>query len=447
MALRIIVVKLAFDRRTASLRRAAPWCAVAALCVLVACKPAPSSPAADAPAVASAPVTITALIWAPDWPDEMRRIAAQFNRLNPDIKVELEFMSGNSVEANLKPKVAAHALPDLMSVNPNAYAAELADRGMLADVGASLAWQRLRPGLKSDWLSPNGKRFGIAGGVAATLIYYNKGMFRHAGVARLPTNFTEFLGLCERLKQAGFTPLYLSGDFPNLIANGAFSFGFANNIVASTPDWKARIVDGTLVLDNNAGADIFGKIRTLAQRGYTQPRLMQSGYPDSISSFAEGRTAMAFHGTWAAGGLLHPKDVEVGVMVPPWNDQGTTSVPVIGSETGFALGETANKAQALRFLEYLSGPGFAIQQKKRQNIAPFAAATAEGNDDPQILAYLAQIERAPVTASPYYSMLPANTIDVLHQLIGDVLSNRLTPRQAAQRLQASIRAEARSNNK
>ena len=41
--------------------------------------------------------------------------------------------------------------------------------------------------------------------------------------------------------------------------------------------------------------------------------------------------------------------------------------------------------------------------------------------DPQIVAYLARSSRAPVTGSPYYSMLPANTIDLLHPLIQDVL--------------------------
>jgi multiple sugar transport system substrate-binding protein/raffinose/stachyose/melibiose transport system substrate-binding protein len=433
-----------------SIRRAAQWLAVAALCALAACKPAP--PAAGAvPGVADAPVatpvTITALIWAPDWPDEMEQVAAEFTRLNPDVKVDVQFMIGNSVEENLKPKVASRNLPDLMSVNPNAYAAELADQGVLADVGESLAWQRLRPGLKADWMSPNGKRFGIAGGVAATLIYYNKTMFRQAGITSAPVDFSEFLDDCERLKKAGHTPLHWSGGFPNLIANGAFSFGFANNIVPTTPDWKARIADGTLALDNAAGADIFAKIQTVAQRGYTQPNLMQSGYDEGIVAFVEGRTAMAFQGTWAAGSLMHPRGFEVGVFVPPWNARGAASVPVLGSETGFAVGETANKAAAMRFLEYVTGAGFAIQQKKRRNIAPFAQSGGAQKGDPAILAYLAQIERAPVTGSPYYSMLPANTIDLLHQLIQDVLSNRLTPRQAAQRLEASIRDEARSNNK
>lgn len=447
------VLKQSAPRRRAAGRRAAVLACAALACasvlLLAGCKPAAApGQAAAGPNAAATPVTITALIWAPDWPEEMQHIAAEFTRLNPDVKVDVQFMIGNSVEENLKPKVATRNLPDLMSVNPNPYAAELADQGVLADVGNTQAWQRVRPGLKADWISPNGKRFGISGGVAATLIYYNKEMFAQAGITQLPTDFGEFLAVCERLKHAGFTPIYWNGGFPNLIGNGAFSFGFANNIVPKTPDWKARLGDGTLALDTPAGADIFAKIRTVAQRGYTQPNFMQSGYDDGIRAFVEGKTAMAFEGTWAAGALLHPKSFDVGVFVPPWNDKGAATVPVIGSETGFAVGETANKQAAIRFLEFIAGEGFAIQQRKRQNIAPFTpAAGSAPAGDPRIAAYLAQVEAAPVSGSPYYSMLPANTIDLLHLLLQDVLSNKLTPQQAAHRLQASIRDEARKNNK
>lgn len=433
----------------ASSRRAAKYCALACLCLLTACQrtPAPAMTDPAAAPVAGQAVTITALIWAPDWPAQMRQIAAEFTRLNPDVKVDLQFMSGNSVEENLRPRVAAHTLPDLVSVNPNPYAAELADQGLLADVGASTAWQRLRPSLKADWMSPNGKRFGIAGGVAAPLIYYNKSMFRAAGIAHPPTDFSAFLDSCEQLKRAGFTPIHWSGGFPNLIGNGAFSVGFANNIVPRTPDWKARIADGTLALDNAAGADIFAKIRTVARRGYTQPDLMQPRRDQGIDDFVHGRTAMAFDGTWAAGGLLHPAGFEVGVFMPPWNARGAAIVPVIGSETGFAVGASAHQAQAMRLLDYLTGAGFAIEQKKRQNIAPFAPSSGEQEGDPQILAYLAQAERSALTGSPYYSMLPAASIDLLHLLIQDVLTDRRTPRQAARKLEASIRDEARSHNK
>lgn len=396
-------------------------------------------------APASAQTTITALIWAPDWPAEMQKVAAEFMRQNPDVKVELQFMSGNSVEKNIEPRLASRNLPDLMSVNPNAYAAALAEQGVLADVGHTAAWANVLPSLKSDWITQNGKRFGIAGGVAATLIYYNKSMFEQAGIKQLPTNFRQFLEVCERLKRAGFTPIFWDGGFPNMLGNGPFSFGFANNVVATTPDWKARLANGTLHLATSGGADIFAKIGLVAQRGYAQPGYMHSHHDDGIAMFSAGKTAMAFQGTWASGPLMSGKGFETGVMVPPWNDTGSTAVPVIGSETGFAVCETANKEAAMRFLEFITGAGFAIQQNKRHNISPFLAATGAMVTDPRLVAYIDAVQRAPITGSPYYSMLPANTIDMLHPLLQDVLSGKTTPQQAARRLDASIRAEAKKS--
>jgi multiple sugar transport system substrate-binding protein len=414
----------------------------AVLLALAACQRPPGSPAA---AAAAPPTTITALVWAPDWPDEMQQVAAEFTRLNPDVHVDVQFMTGNSVEENIKPKIASRKLPDLMSVNPNAYSAMLAEHGVLTDVGHTAAWGKMLGSLKSDWMTVDGKRFGIAGGVAAPVMYYNKEMFAKAGIERLPTNFREFLAVCERLKKAGFTPIVWNGGFPNMLGNGPFSFGFANNVAARTPDWKARIAAGTLHLATPAGADIFAKIRLVAQRGYAQPGLLRTGYDEGIALFSDGKAAMAFDGTWASGRMMSGKGFKTGVFMPPWNDDGAATVPVIGSETGFAVCETPRKEAALRFLEFVMGQGFVLQQNKRQNISPFLVAPGPMVSDPQVVAYIDAATRAPVTGSPYYSMLPANTIDLLHPLIQDVLAGKVTPLQAARRLDASIRAEAIKN--
>ena len=424
--------------------RAALACAALAL---VACQPAGDGAAARGEPGAERKTTITALVWAPDWPDEMQQVAAEFTRLHPDIRVNVQFMIGNSVEENIKPKIASHNLPDLMSVNPNAFAAELADQGVLADIGHTQAWANLLGSLKSDWTSRRDKHFGIAGGVAATLMYYNKAMFAKAGITRLPASFDEFLAVCEQLKKAGFTPIMWNGGFPNTLGNGPFSFGFANNIVARTPDWKARIADGTLRLDTPEGADIFAKIALVAERGYVQKGYMSTNYDEGIRLFTDGQVAMSFHGTWASGLMMHGRGFQTGVFAPPWNAAGKALVPVIGSETGFAVCETRNKEAATAFLEFLMGKGFPIQQNKRQNISPLARAPGPMVSDPQIDAYIAAASAAPLTGSPYYSMLPANTIEMLHPLIQDVLFHKVTPQQAARQLDASIRDDASRNAK
>jgi multiple sugar transport system substrate-binding protein/raffinose/stachyose/melibiose transport system substrate-binding protein len=394
-----------------------------------------------------ASTTITALIWAPDWPEEMLQLAAEFTRQNPDVHVNVQFMIGNSVEENIKPRIASGNVPDLASINPNAYAADLADQGFLADVSRTAAWNNLLDPLRDDWTSRQSKRFGIAGGVATTLIYYNRDMFQRAGIKELPGNFSEFLAVCEKLKQAGFTPLMWNGGFPNMLGNGPFSSGFANNVVAREPDWKAGIMDGTLNLNTPQVADIFAKMTLLPERGFVQESFMTTGYDDGIRLFKEGKVAMAFHGSWAAGLLLHGNLFDVGVFVPPWNAPGKQAVPVIGSETGFAVFETPKKAASLRFLEFIAGPGFSIIQRKRRNISPFRQTSATVVSDPKIVDYTNSMGGYPVTGSPYYSALPSNSIERLHRLMQDVLFRKITPRQAAKFLDESVKNEAKMHYK
>ncbi|RKT22252.1 carbohydrate ABC transporter substrate-binding protein (CUT1 family) [Paraburkholderia sp. RAU2J] len=390
---------------------------------------------------------ITALVWAPDWPEEMLRIAAEFSKLNPDIRVNVQFMIGNSVEENIKPRIATGNLPDLVSINPNAYGADLADQGLLADVSKTSAWKNMLDPLKKDWTSRQSRHFGIAGGMATTAIYYNEEMFAKAGIKNLPTNFNEFLAVCEQLKRAGYTPIMWNGGFPNMLGNGPFSSGFANSVVAREPDWKNKISDGTLDLNTLQVAEIFARIRLVPERGFAQESFMATGYDDGIRLFKEGKVAMAFHGSWAAGLLLHGNPFEVGVFMPPWNSPGEQVVPVIGSETGFAVSETPNKAAAMRFLEFIAGPGFSILQMKRQNIPPFKQFPGTVVSDQKMVDYTNAVSRYAVTGSPYYSVLPSNSIERLHRLMQDVLFGKITPRQAAKLLDDSVKNEAKMHYK
>ena len=422
-------------------RRRAMLAALGLLALVAGCDSDSKDAAQDR--IRTEQTTITALVWAPDWPQEMQEIAAAFTRAHPQIKVDVQFMIGNSVEENLKPKVAANRLPDLISINPNAYAADLAEQGILVDVGRSAAWENMLDRLKPDWTAPSGRRYGVAGGVAATLIYYNKEMFRRAGITTPPSNFEQFLAVCEQLKKAGYTPLVLDGGFPNMLANGPFSYGFANNVAARQPDWRRQLAAGQLNLNTPEVADIFARIKQLPARGYVQPGFMNTGYDDGIKLFAEGRAAMAFEGTWAAGRLMADTAVPVGVFVPPWNAPGKQLVPVLGSETGFAVCHTRHRDAALLFLDYLVGQGYPMQQMKRKNIPSMKRLAAPAVNDPQLTATIAQISAAPQAVPPYYVFLPAAAIELLHSLLQEVMSGQTTPQQAAARLDAALDHRAR----
>lgn len=372
----------------------------------------------------------------------MLEIAAEFTRLNPDIHVNVQFMIGDTVEDNIKPRIASGNLPDIASVNPNAYSAELADEGMLADIGSTSAWNAMLDPLKEDWTSRHGRKFGISGGVATTPVYYNEDIFAKAGIKELPTDFRAFLRVCEQLKRAGFVPIMLNGGFPNMLGNGPFASGFANDVAAHEIAWKKKIGDGSLDLNTPEVADIFAKMLLLATRGYVQQGFMATDYDDGIQLFKQGKVAMVLHGSWAAGLLLHGNPFKVGVFIPPWNARGKLVVPVIGSETGFAVFETPRKADALRFLEFIAGKGFPILQRKRHNIPPFEHVAGAVATDRIMIDYTNRVSRYPVTSSPYYSVLPSSSIEQLHRLMQDVLLGKMTPREAANLLDQSVKHQA-----
>ncbi|MEC5215954.1 multiple sugar transport system substrate-binding protein [Actimicrobium sp. GrIS 1.19] len=415
--------------------------------MLIACLTSCENKGESKAALAQPQTLITALIWAPDWPREMDQIAEEFTKANPQIRVNVQFMIGNSVEENLMPKVGSRALPDLMSVNPNAFTARLADQKLLMDLGDTAAWTNMLEPLKGDWTSPANHRFGITAGVATTAIFFNKDLFQRAGISSLPTNFDEFLAVCEKLKKAGITPIMWNGGFANMLGNGPFSSGFANNIVGAHANWKRSIADGSLNLDSAATADIFSKIKLVAQRGYVQDDFMSTNYDQGIKLFTEGKTAMAFHGTWAAGLLMHGKGFQTGLFMPPWNTAGKLPVPVVGSETGFAVANAANRKEAMAFLEFIVGKGFSIQQNKRQNIPAMKQVDGVVVNDVALTEYMRVVNQMPVSASPYYAFLPASTLELVHSLMQEVLFGNITPQQAASSLDASIKGEAEKTNK
>ena len=392
------------------------------------------------------PVTLTALVWAPDWPQEMNRVADEFTRRNPGIRVDVQFMIGNSVEANLKPKVASGKLPSIVSINPNAYAAGLAQQGLLVELGQTQAWANMLDTLKGDWTTDGQRHFGIGGGVAATLIYYNKNMFEKAGIKVMPTDFPGFLAACLQLKKAGFVPIVWNGGFPNMLGNGPFSYGFANAVVVRHPDWKLRLSGGSLDLGTPEVEEIFARLKRLPALGYVQQDYLHTSYDEGLRLFTEGKAAMAFQGTWAAGLLMHGKGFETGIFLPPWNEPGKPSIPVISSETGFGVVEGPHKAEALKFLEFIYGEGFAIQQNKRQNIPPLKKVTGAIINNAEVVAFVNKISDAPVTGGLYYAVLPSNTIEMLHPLMQDVLFGTRSPRQAAKALDDSIKTEAHNRN-
>jgi len=285
--------------------------------------------------------------------------------------------------------------------------------------------------LKPVFTSKEGKLFGIAGGVSTTLIYYNKKLFEQAGIKSLPQTWEEFLTVCEQLKNHDITPLIVAGA-DGAVNNTVWSNGFATNVIGKDPDAVKKIADGTFSFNTPEYADIFAKYKTLYDKGYLIKGVTSLQFSQGNDEFVQGKAAMLFQGIWFAGLFMKP-ELDTGVFMPPWNAAGQERVPVVATETGFAVAEGKNKDAALKLLDFMiNGEGFYIYQNKRGNV-PMIKTYDESKVKmaPQISSYVKDLGSYAKTGPLWFEFLPSEVQASLVQTFQRVLMAEMTPEQAA----------------
>ncbi|MDD3840560.1 MAG: extracellular solute-binding protein [Clostridia bacterium] len=393
-------------------------------------------------------VTLSALLWCPDWPEEAQQIMDAFTEKYPNIKVDFQPMStGGSIMEALQPKVNSDSLPDFMSVNGDEFGAKLADEGYLLDVSDLDAWDNTLDSLKPEWISKEKEiPFGISGGLCTTLIYYNKDMFKEAGIDAVPENWDEFQDACKKLKDAGLVPMVFGGANANDLANGPISYGLAQNIMGKNPNFKEEIADGTIDLNTPEMADVFEKLKYVPDNGYAQEGYMSMDYIAGNNAFVQGQGAMYFNGTWLANDLINGPDFEVGVFLPPWNPKGEEKIPVASSETGFAISARSEHVEeAKKLMEFFMGEGYNIYQNKRMCVPHMEADKIKVNVElaDQITEVMDELSSYETTVPLYFAYLPANVTGNIQKIIQEVLIGDKTSEQAAKQVDDLVKEAAK----
>ena len=388
--------------------------------------------------------SISAMIMVAEIPEQYQTIMDDFMKKNPNIKVDLQTMTGNVNEA-LQPKAASNSLPDLMSINADSFGNALADEGKLADLSSTKAWENMLDSLKPEWTSEKGKHFGISGGFASTLIYYNKSLFEKAGIKSLPQNWEEFLSACESLKKAGITPLILEGAGVGCIGNCWYSYGLALDVVSKSADYKKDIREGTFNFNTPEMAKVFGRIKELADAKFVNEDYMSTDYNGGLQMFTQGKAAMIFNGTWVGGTVTEVKEFETGAFLPPINSAGEKIVPVLSSETGWAVADGKNKDAAIKLLEYLNGEGYSIYQNARGNVPHIKLDKIQGEIKLSgvLKSIVNDISKYDSSVPLSFAYMPSNAAGNTDKIIQEVLLGQKTPEEAAAQINELVKASVK----
>ena len=386
--------------------------------------------AAGQSATTSGPVEIQMVLPTGDFEgDEMN--VNSFMEAFPDIKVSFIAMPGE-IEQYMSLKAAADEVPDVFGINPNSFGADLADRGIVGDIGHTKVWKNLLPGSKLMFTSPGGKRFGIPPGVATMLYYYRLDTFEKYNL-EVPTNWEEFLDVCETLKENGEVPIISQH------AGALLHFGttFGQNVVPKFPKYIEMVRGGTFDFDIPEVADAFGRSKILFEAGYFQEGYVGTEYTVALSMYLQGKGVMHFNGNWLSGDVFgEDAPFESGAFVPPYNHEGEEMTPVVGSETGYGVKEqTGSKREASEsLLEWWFGDGYEFYQNRNGKTPAFIEPVGNMKLAQAILDALATIGEAEKSGNMGFEFMPSEAYGLIGTLLDEVILGIKTPAEAARAL-------------
>lgn len=179
----------------------------------------------------------------PHMEEEFALWTAEFRRLHPDFTVRQIDRKGSSWAAYYNTQVIAGSAPDVIDTQGGAWL-QYAAQGGLRDLTPYLQRNpefasQFYPELLASWTYA-GKNFGVPLFFSKSLLFYNKKMFREAGISAPPTSFDELMKYAYRLSGAhshGFMTLNFDWLYWSLFAMNGVELVNANctRAVFNTP--------------------------------------------------------------------------------------------------------------------------------------------------------------------------------------------------------------------
>lgn len=278
----------------------------------------------------------------------LEKIVEEYNSSQDKIEIVMEIMPWDTLFQKLMPAMIAGNGPDLIGMSISYYA-EYAEAGKLAALDDLIAGSTelrvsdLVPGLISAG-NFNGKQYAMPMAFAAEVMYYNKDMFKAAGLD--PENPPQTI---QELRDA-WAKLIIRDSSGN-IAQYAQAIGIKST-VAMMPIFMWMygadyIVDGKSVLYSNEAIAAMTMIQEAYAMGVSPVGLTGQ---EADNLFSAGKAAIEFNGAWAINGFREA-GIDLGIAEIPAGINGTRKT--WGGDSILSItADSKVKEAAWDFIEY-----------------------------------------------------------------------------------------------
>lgn len=221
----------------------------------------------------------------------------------------------------------------------------------------------------------DGKLYTIPYQIYTTGVWYNKEIFKEAGVEdAAPATWTEFLDVCQKIKDAGYNPITCNSD-----TSVELLYGFQ----------LARYIGQDAVLDcynNGSWSEVpeakkaAEDIATLVDKGYFSPNA-PANYPDGQNEIGFGESAMILNASWIPNEINQNTGETIDWGFFPWpaveGGVDGTEASMVGSQ-GFGIpAKSEMQQEAFDFAMMIATGDYDLKMAESVSSIPSDTANTE----------------------------------------------------------------------
>lgn len=380
-------------------------------------------------------------IWATDSDSNRRpfeKALNEWNKQHPETQIVTEATENETYKIKLRTAMAVNEAPDIFYGWGAGFAKPFVEAGKVLALDDYLdadVREKLVPG-SFDNFTYNGKIYGLPTFMIAGIFYCNQDLFNKYD-AKIPETYSELLEAIRVFKENHITPMTVG------LKDGWPGIFYQNILAIRTAGIKKSIAalkkeESFFQPEFIASAE---KLRELIDKGAFDPRGAQLTQHEAEMAFLNGKAAMYYGGSWAAGSMDRADCPVKGKVVvknfPVLEGSGGDPNGFLGGaiDTFMVSASTGYKKEAVEAIltinedfckeSYLSGAG----------IPAWKFDIADSNISPLALEISRLLESRDGFVLAWDTFLSGSEAQTHINLVADLYSRKLTPEEFAKSMQ------------
>jgi raffinose/stachyose/melibiose transport system substrate-binding protein len=319
------------------------------------------------------------------------RIAADYEKEHPGVKVQFKYLENEAFKAKLPTMLQSDDSRPSAFYSWGGGVMQAQDKaGFLRDISAEVAaTEKNLASTANEAFEVDGKAVGVPYEVGEVAFFYNKKLFEKAGVkAEEIKTWDDFLAAVKKLKAAGITPIVVG-------AGEKWPMHFYYSYLVMRIGGEHALADAKAGKDggfkNATFVEAGERLRELAALEPFQPGYLQTSHAQSAGIFGDGKAAMDLMGQWVLG-MQGPSSTNGKGLAP--EDIGIFSFPIVpggkgkptdvlGGINGFLVTKTAPK-ETVDFLNFFSQEKYAQEAAATGGYIPVYKGAEASIKDPLV---------------------------------------------------------------